>query len=142
MGEYKEVASSNYLDGIRPALEKLGKALAGEYRYYSILATDNNSRTYTVSAGGVGASADPLHTSRGIVVRVRGESGFAEHSFSDIKEKDIDAILSSIRDTCAMRFRLEPEPEELTRGELTETELKFVKNGTYLIHPDEPGDSG
>lgn len=140
---YKIVPSSTYLEGIKPALKKLGKALAGEYEYYSILAADNHSRTYSVSAGGVSASADQLQTSRGIVVRARDAKGFAEYSFDDFSGKEIDGVLRVIREKITgMRDSLNAPGGNVSRGELTETELCFCKSAEYLVHPDELGDQG
>lgn len=140
---YKTVRPSAYLEGIKPALRKLGEALEKEYEYYSILAADNHSRTYSVSAGGVSASADQLQTGRGIVVRVRDAKGFAEYSFDEFSEKEIDAVLRVIREKITgMRDKLNLPGGELERGELTETELRFSKSTEYLIHPEELGDKG
>lgn len=140
---YKTVRPSAYLEGVKPALRKLGAALEEEYDYYSILAADNHSRTYSVSAGGVSASADQLQTGRGIVVRVRDAKGFAEYSFNDFSEKDIDGVLRVIREkVTGMRNGLNLPDGELERGKLTETELRFSKSTEYLIHPEELGDRG
>ena len=140
---YKTVRPSSYLEGVKPALRKLGAALEEEYDYYSILAADNHSRTYSVSAGGVSASADQLQTGRGIVVRVRDAKGFAEYSFNDFSEKDIDGVLRVIREKITgMRNGLNLSDGELERGKLTETELRFSKSTEYLIHPEELGDRG
>ncbi|MBR6934911.1 MAG: TldD/PmbA family protein [Clostridia bacterium] len=140
---YKTVRPSAYLEGIKPALRKLGAALEKEYEYYSILAADNHSRTYSVSAGGVSASADQLQTGRGIVVRVRDVKGFAEYSFDEFSEKEIDAVQRVIRDKITgMRDKLNLPGGELERGALTETELRFSKSTEYLIHPEELGDKG
>ena len=140
---YKTVRPSSYLEGVKPALRKLGAALEEEYDYYSILAADNHSRTYSVSAGGVSASADQLQTGRGIVVRVRDAKGFAEYSFNDFSEKDIDGVLRVIREKITgMRNGLNLPDGELERGKLTETELRFSKSTEYLIHPEELGDRG
>ena len=140
---YKTVRPSAYLEGIKPALRKLGSALEKEYEYYSILAADNHSRTYSVSAGGVSASADQLQTGRGIVVRVRDAKGFAEYSFDEFSEKEIDAVLRVIREKITgMRDKLNLPGGELERGKLTETELRFSKSTEYLIHPEELGDKG
>jgi TldD protein len=141
MKELSEVGSSIYLDEIRPVLLKLGKRLGEEYSYYSILATDNSSRTYTASAGGVSATANPLHTSRGIVIRVRDEKGFAEYSLSQISDESIDDVLDTVREKIiGMRDGLEEFAGNMSRGRIEEEELSFVKNTTYKIHPDEYGD--
>lgn len=143
MKEMKKVKQSPFLTGIRPVLVRLGEKLSREFDYYSILAMDNYGRRYSVSNSGTYAGVDDIYTNRGIVVRVKNESGYAEYSTGYIDEKDVDRIAGELRSKTGTVIGKLPDGCGITEREaIAEEELRFEKSGEYLIHPDELGDQG
>lgn len=92
-----QVKSSEFLGGARPVLKQLVDILSREYGYCSVLAEDNNVRRIEVSSGGIVISESGSSRSRGGVVRVADEMGYAEYSFNDITAESIPEVVSAIR---------------------------------------------
>jgi len=137
----KTLGSSAYLAAEKPYLQKLLDELLKEYDYVSVLGTDVQAKSYSVSGQGIRIARDTRFTKRGSVVRVRKDGKNAEYSFNHIDDNEIPVIVKKIREELkTMADRL---PEGLTvmeRGCDGEEKISFVKGTEYELHPEELGD--
>ena len=136
-----EVRSSEYLVKRKDLLKKLVDELKNEYRYVSVLAMDNQARSYRVGASGVSAGPDSRFTNRGFVVRVRDEKGYAEYSFNHIDEAAIPAICEKLKkELIPMKDEMPEGIGFLERGEQKDEPVVFKGATEYEIWPYDMGD--
>ena len=93
-----KVKSSEYLAKVKPLLVCLRDRLLQEYPYVSVLATDSKAMSYRVSKNGTSISTHDLLSGRGFVVKVYDGSSYAEYSFNDISEDNLEELISNIRE--------------------------------------------
>ncbi len=135
-----KVQPSAYLTSVRSALKKLVSSLS-DLSYVSVLATDNISRSFSVSARGITASTDPQYTNRGFVLRVRDEDGYAEYSFNEISDEQVPDIVNKVRNELLPLSGKIPS-ENMKRNLPEEEETVFAGASDYEIHPEELGTEG
>lgn len=132
-----KVQSSPYLTRLRPVLCELLGRLQERYAYASVLATDVETKSYSVSRSGIRVAEIGFFGKRGFTARVWKDGGYAEYSANSLKREDIEEILKSFDTTLEKmsrmgeRFRT-PLPEE--------TPASFVKATDYETDPREMGD--
>jgi TldD protein len=132
-----KVQSSPYLTRLRPVLCELLGQLQERYAYASVLATDVETKSYSVSRSGIRVAEIGFFGKRGFMARVWKDGGYAEYSANSLKREDIEEILKSFDTTLEKmsrmgeRFRT-PLPEE--------TPASFVKATDYETDPREMGD--
>ena len=84
------------LDRVKPGLKKLVAALRETYPYASVLAVEDDNRTWGVSRTGVNIASTSWGGGTGFVVRVFDGTGCAEYSFNEFSEEKIPAICGTL----------------------------------------------
>lgn len=84
------------LEREKPALQKLVQALRQTYPYASVLAVDDDSRTWRIGKSGKSITTAGLGGGKGYVVRVFDSIGCVEYSFNAFSESEIPAITKAI----------------------------------------------
>ena len=87
-----------HLDEIRPALKKLVAVLRKEYPYASVLASDGDERSWSISRAGSAISAGGRDGDCGCVVRVFDGTGCGEYSFNRFSEAMIPEICRKLKE--------------------------------------------
>lgn len=88
---------SSYLLRIKPLLTQLIDQLTKEYPFASILASDGESKAYSVSGQGISVSESTLLARRGFAVRIHDGESYSEYSFNEITEETIPDIITRIK---------------------------------------------
>ena len=125
----------------KPALQKLISALRAEYAYASVLAVEDDSRSWRIGRSGTSIGTSGAGGGNGYVVRVFDPFGCAEYSFNEFSEEKIPSILATMKD------RLEAQKAALPTGiSPLETPIPsdepavLKKSSAWKIHPRELGD--
>ena len=126
-----------HLDQVKPGLRKLVAALRETYAYASVLAVEDDSRSWSVSSRGIQIRSGGLGGGDGYVVRVFDAVGCAEYSFNAFSEERIPEICKAIRERiCGLPEGLTPLPTPIPADE----PAVFKKETAFRIHPRELGD--
>jgi len=127
------------MDRVKPGLKKLVAVLRETYPYASVLAVADDSRSWSVSPGGVSIST-PRRGGTGYVVRVFDGVGCAEYSFNEFSEEKIPELCS------VLARRLEDQNKALEGFAPLPTPVPadepavLKKETAYRVHPRELGD--
>lgn len=128
------------IDRAKPGLKKLIAALREEYAYASVLAVEDDSRSWSVSRSGVNISSSGMGGGAGFVVRVFDGVGCAEYSFNEFSEDRIPEL----KDTLARRLKAQGQAlgdiSPLKTPVLPDEPAVLKKASAYRIHPRELGD--
>lgn len=126
-----------HLDRVKPALKKLVAELRKDYDYASVLAVEDDSRSWSVSRQGVRIDARSMDGGNGYVVRVFDKTGCAEYSFNDFSEEKIPEILKAVRERIGgLPDGVTPLPTPV----LADEPAVLKKETPYRVHPRELGD--
>lgn len=136
-----KVQESLFIQGKKPLLKKLLDMLLEQYPYASILAEDAKSRNYSVSRKNMAVGEGQPGTSRGFVVKVSDGKHYAEYSFNQISEKNLDIICDRIRELVEASDKVMPDgmcesEYQVPAGENT----TFCGSTDYEIDPAAMGD--
>ena len=128
------------IDRVKPGLQKLIAALRETYPYASVLAVVDDSRSWSISRGGIGISTAGMGGGTGYVVRVFDGVGCAEYSFNEFAEEKIPEI-------CGIMARRLAEQNQAMEGFAplptpipSDDPAVLKKESAYKIHPREMGD--
>ena len=132
-----KVHSSPYLTRLRPVLKDLLDRLLERYAYASVLATDVETKSYSVGRSGIRVAEIGFFGKRGFTARVWKDGGYAEYSANSLKSEDIEEILAHFDTTLEKMSRMgdryeTPLPEE--------TPASFAKATDYETDPRDLGD--
>lgn len=137
----QEVSHSEYIAQKKPVVKKLLADLLAEYDYASILVTDCESKSYSMSKSGVQVTQSTAFGSKGMVIKVYDGRGYAEYSTNEITEEALPIIEEEIA------HRLLPIADALPEGlsenqyrQLPDEPCVLSKATTYEVHPKELGD--
>lgn len=135
-----KVSPSVFLTKTKPVLKVLLDQLLEKYAYASILATDSQAKSYSVSRRNVRISQNGMLTARGFVVKVSDGTHYGEYSFNQISEEKIPQILAGVERALAAANRL-PEGVSANRYALpVEEATVFVGATEYQVDPEQMGD--
>ena len=128
------------IDRVKPGLQKLIAALGETYPYASVLAVEDDARSWRVSRAGVSISASGIGGGTGFVVRVFDGAGCAEYSFNEFSEERIPDICDTLaRRMAEQNAALEgfaPLPTPIPADE----PAALKKETAWKVHPRELGD--
>ena len=128
------------IDRVKPGLQKLIAALGETYPYASVLAVEDDARSWRVSRAGVNISASGNEGGAGFVVRVFDGTGCAEYSFNEFSEEKIPDICAALaRRMAEQNAALEdfaPLPTPIPADE----PAVLKKETGWKVHPRELGD--
>lgn len=128
------------IDRVKPGLQKLIAALGKTYPYASVLAVEDDARSWRVSRAGVSISASGTGGGSGFVVRVFDGTGCAEYSFNEFSEEKIPDICGVLaRRMAEQNAALEgfaPLPTPIPADE----PAALKKETKWKVHPRELGD--
>ncbi len=128
------------IDRVKPGLQKLIAALGEAYPYASVLAVEDDARSWRVSRAGVSISASGIGGGTGFVVRVFDGAGCAEYSFNEFSEERIPDICDTLaRRMAEQNAALEgfaPLPTPIPADE----PAALKKETAWKVHPRELGD--
>lgn len=128
------------IDRVKPGLQKLIAALGEAYPYASVLAVEDDARSWRVSRAGVNISASGNEGGAGFVVRVFDGTGCAEYSFNEFSEEKIPDICGTLaRRMAEQNAALEgfaPLPTPIPADE----PAVLKKETGWKVHPRELGD--
>lgn len=135
-----QVLLSSYINENKPLFRRLVDRLLEVYPYASLLAQENEGKSYSVSKSGIVIDgANTLLVAKGFVVRVWKDGKFFEYSGNEITEEKIDPIVAAVQEgfdrvgkDLETSHYDQPEDEPLVLNESTE----------YEISPDQMGDEG
>lgn len=136
-----KVQESNFIKKKKPVLQMLLNRLLEKYPYASVLAVDSDARMYQVSKRNMAVKEDDLLTGRGFIARVSDGSHYAEYSFNQIEEAQLDRICQRIAEAVAASESV--LPQGLTESEYPvgeEEKTIFCGSTEYEIDPKELGD--
>lgn len=136
-----KVKSSSYLQKIKPVLVKLRDRLLQEFSYASLLAQDSIGKQYSVSKTSTAIRTDALLSGRGFVAKVYDGKSYAEYSFNELSEENMESIIAEIKN------KLMPMSDKLPEGVkkscyamLADEPAVFTDSTDYEIDPEEYGD--
>ncbi|MCC8168216.1 MAG: TldD/PmbA family protein [Clostridiales bacterium] len=139
-----KVATSHYIETIKPKLNELLSMLLSEYEYVSILAEDCTARGYSVSKTGVNVGSIPMFSSRGVVVRVQDERGCGEYAFNQVDDEAIAEAVKVLRESLMPLTQDSAAgsifPDGVIHGDFHDDPCDFSASTDYEIHPLELGD--
>ena len=107
-------------DGLKDLVARLGK----DYEYVSLLATDSNGVSVSSSRHRKSVDNRTMGTERGIVIRVRQDSGYAEYAFNEFYPDMVENVAKKVK-------------RELD-AQLAMLQVIGVKNYETPMMPDEP----
>jgi TldD protein len=130
-----------HLDEIRPALKKLVAALRQDYAYASVLASDGDERSWSISRAGSAISAGGRDGDCGFVVRVFDGTGCGEYSFNRFSEAMIPEICRKLKENLTAAAETLPDGVAPLPTPIPADEPACLKKESeYRIHPRELGD--
>lgn len=136
-----KVQSSEYLQKVKPLLVTLRDRLLREYPYASILAQDSVAKNYSVSKTSTGVSMNATLSGRGFVVKVFDGKSYAEHSFNEICEDTIEALVAEIKTgLMPLSDNLPDGVKKSCYAMLQDEPMVFVGSTEYELAPEEYGD--
>ena len=128
------------IDRVKPGLQKLIAALGEAYPYASVLAVEDDARSWRVSRAGVSISASGIGGGTGFVVRVFDGAGCAEYSFNEFSEERIpdigDTLARRMAEQNAALEGFAPLPTPIPADE----PAALKKETAWKVHPRELGD--
>lgn len=101
---------------IKNLMEKLWE----RYEYASILASDVRGKRYSVSKRGVACAMSGLLSGCGYVIKVHNGHAFAEYSFGELTENNIEEIITEVDRVYEMEELLNREGIELVPYDVPE----------------------
>ncbi|MCI8966261.1 MAG: TldD/PmbA family protein [Lachnospiraceae bacterium] len=136
-----KVQESLFIQRKKSLLKKLLDMLLEQYPYASILTEDAKSGNYSVSRKNMSVGEGDRGTSRGFVVKVSDGKHYAEYSFNQISEENLDGICDHIRELVESSDKIMPEglcesEYHVPAGE----ETAFCDSTDYEIDPEVLGD--
>lgn len=136
-----KVKASEYLKEMKPILVKLRDRLLEVYPYASILATDSVAKQYQVSKTGTQIAVDGMLSGRGFVIKAYNGSSYAEYSFNELQEDQIESIIERIGELfCPLTEELAAKVQRSSYPVLNEEPVQFFDSTEYEIDPEEYGD--
>ena len=128
------------IDRVKPGLQKLIRALGETYPYASVLAVEDDSRSWRVSRTGVSIDASGMTGGAGFVVRVFDGVGCAEYSFNEFGEEKIPELCALLARRLAEQngalAGVAPLPTPIPADE----PAALKKETSWKVHPRELGD--
>ena len=129
------------LDQIKPALKKLIAELDKTYDYASVLAVEDDNRSWRISRTGKRINNKGLGGGSGYVVRVFDQTGCAEYSFNEFSEDRIPQIVMTMGERIAQEAKNIPSGITPLPTPIPSDEPAILKKvGGYKINPKEMGD--
>ncbi len=128
------------IDRVKPGLKKLIAALREEYSYASVLAVEEDSRSWHISRGGVSISASGMGGGNGFVIRVFDKVGCAEYSLNEFSEEKIPEIKETIRTRLAAQDQALGGISPLKTPVPADEPAVLKECSAYRVHPRELGD--
>lgn len=123
---------------IKNLMEKLWE----RYEYASILASDVRGKRYSVSKRGVACAMSGLLSGCGYVIKVHNGHAFAEYSFGELTENNIEEIITEVDRVYEMEELLNREGIELVPYDVPEEiPVKSFSENEMHGNPDECDDS-
>ena len=136
-----KVYPSVFLMKTKPVLKLLLEKLLEQYDYASILATDSQAKSYSVSRRNVRISQDGMLTNRGFVVKVSDGGRYGEYSFNHISEEKINEILAGVSRALVASNQVVAHGMCENRYSVpVEEPIVFVGATEYEVDPVEMGD--
>lgn len=129
------------IETVKPSLQKLIKALREDYAYASVLAVEDDCRSWRIGRSGTSIGTSGVGGGNGYVVRVFDTTGCAEYSFNEFSEDKIPAI----RRTMAERFAAQKNalPADIAPLETpipADEPAILQKSSQWKVHPRDLGD--
>lgn len=129
------------LDIVKPALKNLVSELRKKYAYASVLAVQDDSRTWRINRAGKRINNVGLGGGSGYVVRVFDQIGCAEYSFNEFSEEKIPEIVKTIDERIAHQTANVPDGIKPLPTPIPSDETATLKKVSgYAIDPRELGD--
>lgn len=129
------------LDIVKPALKNLVSELRKKYAYASVLAVQDDSRTWRINRAGKRINNVGLCGGSGYVVRVFDQIGCAEYSFNEFSEEKIPEIVKTIDERIAHQTANVPDGIKPLPTPIPSDETATLKKVSgYAIDPRELGD--
>ena len=130
------------LDELKAPLQELVAALRKNYAYVSVLASDSDERSWSISRSGPSIGTGGLTgTDCGFVLRVFDETGCGEYSFNRFAREDIPAVCEKVREMLAAQKNALPAGIRPLATPIPSDEPAVLSRQTpYRIHPRELGD--
>ena len=129
------------LDIVKPALKNLVSELRKKYAYASVLAVQDDSRTWRINRAGKRINNVGLGGGLGYVVRVFDQIGCAEYSFNEFSEEKIPEIVKTIDERIAHQTANVPDGIKPLPTPIPSDETATLKKVSgYAIDPRELGD--
>lgn len=122
-------------------IKKLMEKLWSRYEYASILASDVRGKRYSVSRRGVVCAMSELLSESGYVIKVHNGHAFAEYSFGELTNDNIEEIVTEVDRVYEMEELLGNAGIELVNYAVPEEEaIKSFKENEMHDNPDECDD--
>lgn len=129
------------LEQIKPALKQLIGALKEDYAYASVLAVEDDSRSWRIGKSGTSIGTSGLGGGCGFVVRVFDQTGCAEYSFNEFSAERIPEIRQILASRFSSGTCTLPEGTQPLATPVPADEPAVLKKETPCrIHPRELGD--
>lgn len=128
------------IDRVKPGLQKLIAALGEAYPYASVLAVEDDARSWRVSRAGVNISASGNEGGAGFVVRVFDGTGCAEYSFNEFSEEKIPDICAALARRMAEQNAALEGFAPLPTPTPADEPAVLKKETGWKVHPRELGD--
>ncbi|MBO7375995.1 MAG: hypothetical protein J6V01_02725, partial [Clostridia bacterium] len=124
----------------KPALRKLVAALREKFRYASVLAVEDESKSWSVSRSGISISQGGRMGGTGYVVRVFDGYGCVEYSFNEFGEKLIPGIVAHIEKSAAEQKKNCGSRTDLPTPVPADEPAKLKKATRFALDPQKAGD--
>ena len=129
------------LDGLIPSLKELVRQLRQQYAYASVLAVQDDNRSWRISRSGVSIRSGGFGGGNGYVVRVFDKTGCAEYSFNEFSAEKIPVIVATIGERMAAQTVCLPDCVSPLPTPIPADEPATLKKATACkIDPRELGD--
>lgn len=129
------------LDEKIPALKKLVKELREKYEYASVLAVQDDSRSWRIGRSGINIQSGGRMGGNGYVIRVFDKIGCAEYSLNEFSEEKIPDVLKILEDRLAAQEQNMPACVSPLPTPIPADDPASLKKATaYRIDPRELGD--
>ena len=124
----------------KPAMRKLVAALREKFRYASVLAVEDESKSWSVSRSGINIAQGGRIGGTGYVVRVFDEYGCVEYSFNEFGEKLIPEIVRRIEKSAAEQKKNCGSRTDLPTPVPADEPAKLKKATRFALDPQKAGD--
>lgn len=136
-----KVQESLFIQKKKALLKRLLDMLLEQYPYASILAEDTKSRNYNVSRKNMSVGEGERGTFRGFVVKVSDGKHYAEYSFNQISEENLEDICVHIKELVESSDELMPDGVCESEYQVPmEKKAEFSGSTEYEIDPETLGD--